>query len=97
MLKFKKGLYTKEDCLPLDNEDLENKILVLNPEVLKDEYKRPEYQICKAFGGFGCSPTARGRRVFVKCLYDSEEISWYREDFIGILKEELVKELKGGI
>jgi len=23
MLKFKKELYTKEDCFPLDNEDLE--------------------------------------------------------------------------
>jgi len=52
--------------------DFKDKVLVLNPSLLKDEYKKPEYQLILAESGFGCSPTASGRKVFGQFLFDGE-------------------------
>ena len=37
-----------------------------------------------ATGGFGCSPTASGRKVFGHFLSDGERGEFCRQDFIGI-------------
>lgn len=79
--------------LPLQDQNLENKILVLNPELLKAEYRRPEFQLVKATGGFGCSPTAIGTAVFVKWLIDGDKTRWERYHFIGIASPELIKQI----
>lgn len=76
-----------EDC---NGIDFTNKVLVLNPSLLKDEFKRPEYQLILAECGFGCSPTASGRKVFGQFLYDGERCQYSRHDFIGVLKEGLL-------
>ena len=52
-------------------------------------------QLWFATGGFGCSPTARGRRVFATSLYDGEQSSFYRQDFAGIIKPEVWEEVQG--
>lgn len=70
--------------------DFTNKVLVLNPSLLKDEYKKPEYQLVLAECGFGCSPTASGRKVFGQFLYDGERCQYTRNDFVGILRDELL-------
>ena len=51
-------------------------------------YKSPDYQMFLASGGFGCSPTARGRRVYGQFIKDNEQTSFYRQDFLGVLKNE---------
>ncbi len=81
------NLFDHSHCTP-DNEDFDGKVLVLYPTILKDEYKSPDYQLFLATGGFGCSPTARGRRVYGQFLKDGEETSFYRQDFLGVLKDE---------
>lgn len=81
------GLFGKTHCITT-NEDYDGKVLVLDPTILKDEYKSPDYQLFRATGGFGCSPTARGRRVYGQFLKDGEETSFYRQDFLGVLKDE---------
>jgi len=81
------GLVGKAQCITT-NEDYDGKVLVLDPTILKDEYKSPDYQLFLATGGFGCSPTARGRRVYGQFLKDGEETSFYRQDFLGVLKDE---------
>lgn len=43
-----------------------------------------------AEGGFGCSPSARGRAVYATCLGDGERTRWNREDFAGVLKEKFL-------
>lgn len=79
------GLFDKSHCTGMD-EDYEGKVLVLNPAVLKDEYKSPDHQLFLADSGFGCSPTARGRAVYGRFLKDGEETVYNRQDFIGVLK-----------
>lgn len=81
------GLFDKGHCTG-ENEDYTGKVLVLKPTILKDEYKTPDFQLFLAEGGFGCSPTARGRKVFGRFLRDGEETHYDRQDFIGVLKDE---------
>ena len=74
--------------------DYTGKILVMNYDALKPEYRSRPYQLWLATGGFGCSPTARGRRVFATSLYDGEQSSFYRQDFTGIIKPEVWEEVQ---
>ena len=84
-------LYSASHCLEDRNgTDFKDKVLVLNPSLLKDEYKKPEYQLILAESGFGCSPTASGRKVFGQFLFDGEQCQYTRHDFIGVLRGELL-------
>ncbi|MEG3006729.1 MAG: DUF3849 domain-containing protein, partial [Oscillospiraceae bacterium] len=85
------------DCLKLWNHthcndkthlDYTGKVMVLNPKCLKDEYKSPKDQLVLCEHGFGCSPTASGRKVYGRFLSDGERCQYDRSDFIGELKEE---------
>lgn len=69
-------------------QDYTDQVVVLHPSVLKDQYKTPEDQLFLAEGGFGCSPTASGQKIFGTFLKDGEETHFCRSDFIGVLKEE---------
>ena len=81
------GLFDKGHCTG-EYEGFEGKVLVLKPTILKDEYKTPDFQLFLADGGFGCSPTARGRKVYGRFLKDGEETHYERQDFLGVLKDE---------
>lgn len=83
-------LYTVEDCMPTDGQVLQDKVLVLNPDALKPEHRRPEHQLWEAKDGFGCFPICSGTAVFAKELATGYECRWEREDFIGILKDEFI-------
>jgi hypothetical protein len=85
------GLYDGSHCKG-DNEhtDYTDKVLVLNPKLLDDKYKTRQDQLVLASGGFGCSPTAGGRKVYGTFLSDGEECQFYRNDFVGVLKNELL-------
>lgn len=85
------GLFDKNHCTG-KNEDYTGKVLVLKPTILKDEYKTPDFQLFLAEGGFGCSPTARGRKVYGRFLKDGEETHYDRQDFLGVLKDEHLPE-----
>ncbi len=84
------NLWDKTHCIPPDNLNFENKVMVLKPETLKDKYKTPDYQLFYAQSGFGCSPTARGRQVYGRFLADGEYTHFERSRFLGQLKPELV-------
>lgn len=88
------GLHDDSHCESEKDGDIDytGKVLVLKPSILKDEYKTPEDQLFLAESGFGCTPNARGRKVFGKFLKDGEETNFQRGDFIGILKEEHLPE-----
>lgn len=72
--------------------DYTDKVLVIHPFSLKDEYKTPEDQLFLAQSGFGCSPNSLGRKVFGMFLKDSEKARYYRTDFIGVIKDEHLPE-----
>lgn len=84
------GLYDKTHCS--DEENYEDRVLILRPSRLRDEYKKPEYQLFYAECGNGCDPTATGTRVFGFFVSDGEELSYRRGDFIGVIKDELIPE-----
>lgn len=75
-------------------QDYMGKILVMNYDTLKPEYRSRPYQLWLATGGFGCSHTARGQRVFATNLYDGEQSSFYRQDFVGIIRPAVWEEVQ---
>lgn len=68
--------------------DYTDRVVVINPHRLKDEYKTPEDQLFLANGGFGCHPNSRGRKVYGEFLKDGEGTFYQRADIIGVLKDE---------
>ena len=87
------GLFDHTHCT--DEGDYKEKLLVLKPSVLVDEYKSPDYQLFYAQSGFGCSPTASGRKVFGFFLKDGENTNFNRGDFLGVIRDECVPEWAG--
>ena len=86
----KLGLFDASHCS--EDNDYAGKLLILKPSVLKDEFKASDYQLFYAESGFGCSPTASGRKVFGKFLKDGENTSFNRSDFLGVIKDECIPE-----
>lgn len=83
-------LFDQSHCS--EDNDYAGKLLILKPSVLKDEYKASDYQLFYAESGFGCSPTASGRKVFGKFLKDGENTNFNRSDFLGVIKDECIPE-----
>lgn len=88
------GLLDSAHCYAENDGEMDyaGKVVVIDPRYLKDEYKTPQDQLFLATGGFGCSPHARGRKVFGQFLKDGEQACYYREDIIGVLKKEYMPE-----
>jgi Txe/YoeB family toxin of Txe-Axe toxin-antitoxin module len=79
----------ENDCVPDSRKmNYENRILVMNPEVLIANARHAQNSLWIAYNGFGCSPTARGVAVYAKNLFDGRESQWERADFFGIVKPE---------
>lgn len=77
------------DVIPKSNEqDYENKILVLDPNVLITNARNAQKSLWVAYNGFGCTYSARGQAVYAKNLFDDREAQWERSDFLGIVKPE---------
>lgn len=83
------GLFTGEHVVRSDEpQDYTNRLLILWDISLKKEYRTLENQLFFASGGFGCSPTASGRKVFGQFLSDGANDGFCRWDFIGIIADE---------
>ena len=87
----RKAVFTTNDT----NGELnyEGKLCILKLDSLKDEYKSPQNQIIKVSGGFGCDPTNMGTKVFGKFVFDFEDASFRRNDFLGVLKNNVANEI----
>lgn len=84
------GLFDHRACT--QDGEYAQKVLLLRPDVLKDEFKSPENQLFFAQSGFGCSATAGGRAVFGRFLIDGEAARFNRGDFMGVIKDECLPE-----
>lgn len=82
------GLYDKTHCS--DEENYEDRVLILRPSIFKDEFKKPEFQLFYANCGNGCNPDATGTKVFGFFIADGEEMNYRRGDFLGVMKDELI-------
>ena len=82
------NLFGAEHCVgDRAEQDYTGKVLVLSPDVLREQYWGQDYQLLYARSGFGCEPHSSGRAVFATCLSDGETARWNWEDFIGVLDE----------
>ncbi|MDR2089111.1 MAG: hypothetical protein LBP73_07120 [Clostridiales Family XIII bacterium] len=75
----------KNDCVKgSENGDYSDKLLILNASVLAPWALEPENQLWIADGGgFGTSPDAMGRALYVTNVFDGEKARFDREDFHG--------------
>lgn len=69
-------------------ESYEDKLLVLKPSALKEDYRHEEFQYFFAQSGFGCDPSKLGAKVFGKFLINGEETAFHRYNFFGIADED---------
>ena len=78
-----------DDCVKdSKTQDYENKILVLDPNVLITNARNAQNSLWVAYNGFGCTYGARGQAVYAKNLFDGRESQWERSDFLGVVKPE---------
>lgn len=73
-------------------QNYEDKLLVLKPSALKEEYRHEEFQYFFAECGFGCDPSKGGTKVFGKFLIDGENAAFRRYNFFGIANEDKLPE-----
>lgn len=84
------GLYDRTHCT--DEKNYEDRLIIMKPSTLKDEYKTPDFQLFYATSGFGCDPKAVGTMVSGYFLKDDEYAQFRRSDFIGVMKEDCIPE-----
>ena len=83
---FDKTVFTKEHCIPDDGmRNIVGKVVVINSEPKRYEYRHPAYQLVLADGGNGAIG-GRGRAVFGTCLATGEQARWERYDVLGEIK-----------
>lgn len=76
-----------EDCTPISyNDDLNGKIVVIRPNVLRREYQMATWQMKLCVGGFGASPHSRGSACYCVDLYSGSESRFERGDILGTLE-----------
>ena len=87
------NLFGAEHCVgDRAEQDYTGKVLVLSPDVLREQYWGQKYQLLYAQSGFGCKPHSSGRAVFATNLADGETARWNREDFVGVLDDKFLPE-----
>lgn len=80
--------FTADDCIPDNqNESIVGKVVVINTEINRYEYRYSAYQLVLVDGGHGATG-GRGQAVFGTCLADGERARWERYDVLGVLKPE---------
>lgn len=90
---------TKELCqgmpgwnLVQPTDDLNGKVLVIKPDVLRYEYQRLNHQLVRCGGGFGASPNARGSAIFCTNIYSGQRSRYERRDILAVIEPEALAE-----
>ena len=74
------------------SDDLNGKVLVINPDVLKFEYQRATHQLVLCTGGFGASPNSRGSAVYCTNLYSGKPSRFERSDILATVDRDALPE-----
>ena len=89
-----KTIIDRSECKPL-SDNIEGKLVVINPDFFKPEFRDAKYQIVLATGGFGCDASKMGNAVFVtECCENPESYRQERYNLIGEPTEKMIKEWK---
>ena len=86
------GLYDNRHCIPEDKErlDYEGRVLIFSAGSMNEAHLHPEEQLFYAQSGFGCSPSASGRKIFGQFLWDGERCYITRSDVVGAMREDCI-------
>ena len=80
---------TAEGCEVINYQhDLQGKIVVIKPEVLRPEYRRATSQLQLCTGGFGASPNSWGTACYCTQLYSGKTSRFERSDILGVIAPE---------
>ena len=80
--------FTMDDCIPDDRDNsIVGKVVVINAEVNRYEYRRSAYQLVLVDGGHGAAG-GRGQAVFGTSLADGRHARWERCDVLGEIRPE---------
>ncbi len=89
--------FTADDCIRTmyqpnpDGNTNEGLVAILSMDNLKEQYKKPEYQLYRLTGGFGCRPTGSGRTCYGRFCVDGIEDNFDKYSFVGIANAEVTK------
>lgn len=87
-----KTIIDKSECRPL-SDHIEGKLVVIDSQFFKPEFREVKYQIALATGGFGCDASKLGNAVFViECCENPENYRQERYNLIGEPTEEMITE-----
>ncbi|HHZ07049.1 MAG TPA: hypothetical protein GX401_09800 [Clostridiales bacterium] len=76
-----------DQCIPDSYEkNIEGKVIVIRPEVLRREYQTADRQLWLCTGGFGASANSRGSACYCINIYSGKETRWERRDVMGEMK-----------
>ena len=82
---------TANGCTPISSDDdLNGKVVVIRPDILRREYRRATNQVMLCDGGFGASPTSRGSACYCVNLYTGKTSRFERRDILGVLKDDQI-------
>lgn len=82
-----------EHCIPNSNdENFENRIIVLKKSTLQPEYQTADYQLYFAFGGTGCIPAVSTGKVHCRNIFSGQDMIWQRHQILGIVRPECIPE-----
>lgn len=80
-------------CDPISYMDnIEGKVIVIKPDVLKREYRSATHQLKLCTGGFGSHPNSRGSACFCTDLYSGKSTRFERMDVLGTMEPESLPE-----
>ena len=83
--------FVTDDCFPITvKSQYESQVIAIKAGILAPEYRAASHQLHIATGGFGCSPTARGRSVICTNIYDGKASTFHRADIIGVVLPERI-------
>ncbi len=86
--KFDMTPFTIDDCIPDNkNDSIVGKVVAINAEVNRYEYRHSAYQLVLVDGGHGARG-GRGQAVFGTSLADGKHARWERYDVLGEIKPE---------
>ena len=82
---------TAAGCTPItSDDDLNGKVVVIRPDILRREYRRATNQVALCDGGFGASPRSRGSACYCVNLYTGKTSRFERRDILGILQDDQI-------
>lgn len=67
-----------ENNTSIKDQDLTNRYVLINTQVLAPRYQSLNYRLFLCEGGFGCKPFLKGTAILGVHPFDGEEVRWER-------------------